>query len=216
MNTIIMDLEFTPVESQFNEERIVCAYETIQIGAIKINENGKMTGRFSSYIKPRYSKELSEHVKELTQITDEMLESAPDFEQIMKRFIVWIGDWYEIYSWSMTDCTQIMRECIQKHIFTRDIVEMEKNWKDLQRQLGDKIHVTQAISLQNAMRGLGIKQIGQQHSALADAENTAAIYLLMQNEEQFRTAAKSLEEFFAEKESLTYSLAGLFEGLNLA
>ncbi len=69
-----LDLEMTGLDAK--NDRI------IEIGAIRV-EKGIVTGTFSSLVRP--GRKLEAQVEELTNITDRMLEGAPEIPEVMER-----------------------------------------------------------------------------------------------------------------------------------
>lgn len=83
---VVFDLETTGLNSSpvsGNMDRI------IEIGAYKI-ENGQITQCFSAFINPQ--RRLSEEIKKLTGITDDMLSNAPTYEEVMPDFFKFCSD----------------------------------------------------------------------------------------------------------------------------
>lgn len=82
---VVFDVEttgFSPVKDQI-----------IEIGAVKIDSSGTVISRFSKFIKLYKVDRLSPKIKELTQITDNMLElQGNDVHDVMEEFITFIGD----------------------------------------------------------------------------------------------------------------------------
>lgn len=77
---VVFDLETTGLNSSpvsGNMDRI------IEIGAYKI-ENGQITQCFSTFINPQ--RRLSDEIKKLTGITDDMVQDAPTYEELMPDF----------------------------------------------------------------------------------------------------------------------------------
>ena len=78
---VVFDTEttgFTPYSDQM-----------IEIGAVKI-KNGEITDRFDELINP--GRKLPQKIVELTNITDEMLETCDTEENATKRFMEFVGD----------------------------------------------------------------------------------------------------------------------------
>ncbi len=63
--------------------------QMIEIGAVKIN-NGEIIDRFDELINP--NRKLHSKITELTHITDDMLEDKDTEENVVKRFMNWVGD----------------------------------------------------------------------------------------------------------------------------
>ncbi len=63
--------------------------QIIEAGAVKILD-GEIIDRFDELIDP--GRKLPPKITEVTNITDEMLKGKPSEEEVMKRFIDWVGD----------------------------------------------------------------------------------------------------------------------------
>ncbi len=65
-------------------------YDTIiELAAVKIT-GGEIVDRFESFANPHH--QLSATTINLTGITDEMVQNAPEVEDVLKRFCDWTGD----------------------------------------------------------------------------------------------------------------------------
>lgn len=213
MNAIIIDLEFTKMQSKYKEERRICRHEIIEIGAIKVNENNEITDRFDAFVKPQYS-EISTFIYQLTGITDKNVRNAKGFCEVMDDFLEWIGDEEAIInSWSMTDKFQILKESSLKNYKNERLEELLENWVDQQEQFSRMLEIEQSVKLSDAINGCGIEFVGREHSGMDDAYNTALLYQLMQDEKKFHEILKPVIDTFADTQPLTYSLGSQFGNL---
>lgn len=73
---VVFDIETTGLK-RFEDE-------IIEIGAVKI-KNGQIIDRYNTFVNPR--KTISDHIIQLTQITNEMVENAPGIESVLPEFI---------------------------------------------------------------------------------------------------------------------------------
>lgn len=78
---IAVDLETTGLDPKRDK--------IIEIGAVRI-ENGQETGRFHTMLNPH--RELEARITELTGITGDMVEDAPDFVNILDDFLAFCGE----------------------------------------------------------------------------------------------------------------------------
>ena len=60
-----------------------------EIGAV-IYRNGEMLERYQAFVNPH--RQLSAHITELTGITNEMLQDAPDIDEVLPEFLKFCGD----------------------------------------------------------------------------------------------------------------------------
>lgn len=85
MNYIIFDLEATCWENERNKIN-----EIIEIGAVKLNHNLDVIDVFSCFFKPEINQELSEFCKNLTSISQENVDNAKTFNQLIREFEQWV------------------------------------------------------------------------------------------------------------------------------
>ncbi|GAE89011.1 3'-5' exonuclease [Acetivibrio straminisolvens] len=169
MNYIVYDLELNskPFKSSIPNE-------IIEIGAIKLNENLQEIGVFSSFIKPKHFKKLFPVVKQKTKITQDQINSADSFRNVIKQFIRWIGDDFILISWGHDDVHNLILNCK----FNRIRTDWLKRNIDIQKQFSTIYNLPsgQRYSLENALSLIGV-EIGENlHRALNDAEYTAKIF----------------------------------------
>ncbi len=78
---IAFDIETTGLDPMYDE--------IIEIGAIKI-ENGREVQVFNTLVKPEY--EINEFISKLTGITNEVVKKSPSIDEVLSKFIEFIGD----------------------------------------------------------------------------------------------------------------------------
>ena len=79
---VVFDLETTGL-SPFKDE-------IIEIGAVKVDKDGKILETFTTLVKP--SKPVSEFIQNLTGISNEMLVDAPSIYTVLPRFADFAGE----------------------------------------------------------------------------------------------------------------------------
>lgn len=79
---VVFDLETTGLKASEGDS-------IIEIGAVKMKD-GKIISTFDELIDPK--KELDEEIIKITGITNEMIKGKDKEEDVVKRFINWIGD----------------------------------------------------------------------------------------------------------------------------
>ena len=148
----------------------------------------------------------------MTGITDEMVSDKEEFTDAFQKFFDWIGTWdMKIYSWSNSDINQLRNECSYK-IPDFDVARLERQWIDIQKEFDDRIGISANLALKHAVGAMNRNFQGTQHTALADAENTAAILTLMQDDEAFQTTMKPVIDMLNPK-AFSESIGDLFPEL---
>lgn len=189
MQHIMVDLEMNKIEKQKRGNHKLSS-ELIEIGAVRMDENFEMLDTYQSYVKPELG-ELDDVIIDLTGITQDKLESAPDFASALDDFADWIGeDSSCFYSWSLADICQFQREALFKSYKGEIIAVMESNWVDFQEEFRRLLGLSHRIKLSYAVSAADYQFQGAQHTALADAVNTAEILRLSKDSERFARVMK--------------------------
>ena len=212
MNHVVVDLEMNPVSREFKEIRRQMNDEVIEIGAVKLDGAFAETSRFQCYVKPEYGK-IRHQITKLTGITDETVADKEHFAAVFRRFVEWIGNEdVTIYSWSMSDIKQLKSECRLK-LQDFDIASFASHWIDLQKEFDDRLGLTNSLALHHALGAMNHRFEGVQHTALADALNTASILTLMQDEKKFRQTMRPVIDLLKPQEELSTSIGDLYPEL---
>lgn len=203
MNHIMIDLEMNKIEKQIKNNRKLSS-ELIEIGAVKMDEQFEILDKYQSYVSPDFG-EMDPLIVQLTGITDEMLEGAPKFVSAMEDFAEWIGrEPAQFYSWSLSDIRQFQNESEFKGYRGDIISRMGRNWNDFQQEYSKLLGISKKIKLSEAVAAADYEFTGDQHTALADAVNTAEILRLSKEPEEFERVMKPVLDLFrADKEEPT-------------
>lgn len=172
MNYIILDLEATCWDG-----KALAPNETIEIGAVCMNDAQEIIGEFNRFIKPAQSDTLSDFCTELTSITQEMVENEPYFPEVIQEFQDWIqafGGNYLLCSWGNYDRTQFERDA-KFHQLPIDWLQQHISIK---HQYSEVILATKKLfGMKGALDKEGITLEGTHHRGIDDAKNIAKIFL---------------------------------------
>lgn len=195
---VVVDLEMNRIDRKYKEERKICMLETIEIGAVALDEHYQETDCFKIYVKPQYNSAIEKKIMELTGITIETLRDAPEFGTAFKQFSKWCAgfqDELSMYEWSNSDYYQLRHEMKLKNYQMSEFeLSMMDNWHDFQREYGKLLGLSRSISLENALVYAGLDFQGKQHDALFDARNTGLLLEICEDEEKCQKALKSVME----------------------
>ena len=171
MKFIVYDIEATCWEGR----PPVMVQETIEIGALEIDQVGRVLRQFSRLIKPVIHPQMSLFCRKLTQIDQGDIDRAQKFPRVIRDFKDWIGvedDDYLLASWGDFDRTQLMADCRQHRL--------EDWWLDehinLKKQYQQIRGLPKRRGLKSAVKHEGHVWEGEQHRALTDAINTAKVF----------------------------------------
>lgn len=96
---LILDLESTCADDNSikDEDR-----EIIEIGAVMIEKiSGKVVDQFQSFVKPSIHKKLTPFCRKLTTITQDDVDNAKSFPEVMDEFEKWFSNYrnFTFASW---------------------------------------------------------------------------------------------------------------------
>ena len=215
MVKIFLDFEMNPIPKKFELERELCRKEIIQVGAVALDADDGVIGEYEQMVKPHYTNAIAPYIFRLTGITSDMIEQGICFEDAIIDLAAWCDkvsdkDDYEIYAWSDNDLIQLQQEMLIKDLcYFFDTLFMNV-WTDFQYIFGDLLGISASMSLDKAVQALDMDFTGSQHSALSDAMNTAKIYQMVQNEDEFERVMKPIKEMMAPGEQLSTQLSSVF------
>ena len=209
MRRIFVDLEMHPILKIY-EGPGVWRQETIEIGAVMLDENLEEIGSFKEYVKPVFSDKVYGRILKLTGITAEMLADADSFEAVLMRFCEWCGSGdYIVYSWSDADIWQIMEECRMKGITCSEKLRyMLNHWKDFQEDFCNLLHLEKVMNLGRAVTLAGLDFSGREHDGLADARTTSKLYAESRDSKSFDRLRKLVIDAFA---GHTFTMGDMFD-----
>lgn len=183
MNYIVLDLEWNQCPSGKEDAIEHLPFEIIEIGAVRLDEQRKETGRFHCLVRPQAYHEMHYKISEVTHMDMEELEQrGQTFGQAAREFISWCGEDYMFCSWGPMDLTEFQRNMAYYQVenpFPKPLL-----YYDIQKlyslEYGDgKVKP----SLDQAVQEMGIVQEGAFHRALEDAVYAGKILASMDFEQ---------------------------------
>ena len=147
---IVFDLEATCWEKRDNSPN-----ETIEIGAVMINEKKEIIAEFEQFVKPLKHPILSDFCKELTSIRQDQVDNAPYFGEAKDNFLKWItaaSPEYVLCSWGFYDKKQFQSDC---QIYGIDTAWIEPHIS-LKHQHGKIMNLRRPIGMKRALQQEGL------------------------------------------------------------
>jgi 3'-5' exoribonuclease 1 len=166
---IVVDLEASCWEAAWVRHRM----ETIEIGAVRLDERLEQVDEFDSFVRPVIVPRLSSFCTKLTSITQEQVDAAKTFPAVFARFVEWIGTHpFRLVTWGAFDVGQFRLDC-QRHgvTFPERLAAGHLNLKaEFAKRKGVKRYgMSEALDL------LGLPHTGTHHRGIDDARNIARI-----------------------------------------
>ncbi len=216
MKYAVIDLEMAMVPKGYRKYGFKYRQETIQIGAVLLDENYEIIDEFNTYVKPEYGV-IDSFIENLTGISPKDVAAAPYFEEALEAFLDWLpADDVRCVSWSNSDHKQIIHETFEKGIEDDRLEIIFANWIDCQKTFGQKMDRKKAYSLEEALFISNIAPEGRAHNGLVDAANTANLFTKLETQPDYRfnelyeTARKE------DVDHLSFCMGDLFAGIVLA
>lgn len=173
---LIIDLEAT-----CSNDGIIASQEMeiIEIGAVMLNRSTwEIDSEYQQFIKPVRHLKLTEFCTQLTTITQQDVDTAPTFPEVIPQFKQWIDSYADniFCSWGNYDKKQFILDCEFHNLAYPFGLEHRNIKKEFSLYLGDK---KKRFGMAQALDHLGIELQGTHHRGIDDARNIAAIYKYM-------------------------------------
>ncbi len=178
MQYIVIDLEWNqPMSYQSRVFKAVgdqLMFEMIQIGAVKLDQDMQIVDTLSLPIRPVHYVKIHPRIKKMTQLDDEMLDSAPTFPEALEQFSNWCGEDYLLLTWGCDDVS-VLKQNMDFHQCALQFPPL----CDIQRLFSDAFGMGKdRKGLKAAMEYLQIEAQEDRcfHNALHDAYYTALVF----------------------------------------
>lgn len=175
----VLDLEFNQAfdfGDGNGEPNPDCRFEIIQIGAVKVNEEFKVTDKFNVYIKPTLYPRIHPYVEKITAFKTEDFVDAPLFTEAFSEFRSFLGNDIVLGTWGYSDIKALFRNITFNKIMEPPVIIQ---YVDIQRLATSYLKYSKGgtIGLKNAVEALNIKidEDKHFHNALGDAYYTAKV-----------------------------------------
>lgn len=110
MKYIVFDLEWNQSNSGSEETVAGLPFEIIEIGAVRLDQNGMAESEFSQLIKPAVYREMHQITGKLIHLHMQELENGRPFVSTAEGFLEWCGkEPYRFCTWGPADLTELQR-----------------------------------------------------------------------------------------------------------
>ena len=172
---LIIDLEATCWENHHDRDNM----ETIEIGAVLVDNNYKTIGEYQTFIKPIKNLKLSKFCKVLTSIRQEDVNNAEIFPIAFAKFIKWAETKSKenvknivFCSWGYYDEKQLIKDC-ELHNITYPF----QTHHSIKHKFAEMKNLKKAIGMLKALQICKIPLDGTHHRGIDDAKNIAKIFI---------------------------------------
>ena len=176
MNYVVFDLEWNQGSAGTNTVEGF-PFEIIEIGAVKLNGDGALTGEFNELVRPLVYKEMHRITGKIIHLTMEELKFSRTFPEVATRFEKWCGKEEFLYcTWGTMDLMELQRN--RKYYDMRPLTDRPLQYLDVQKLFAltfDKQDTRKRRALQDAVDYLQIDKHVPFHRAFSDAYYTAKV-----------------------------------------
>lgn len=190
------------------------ANETIQIGAVLLDDEFKRIATLCQYVHPEYGV-IDHFIEKMTGIHNRNIKNAPGIKEALEHLIDWIGAReYQVYAWSESDRNQILHEIKAKNIESKKLETFmeEERWIDYQAVFKKRFQLNRLYSLEEALCNSDIEPEGKFHDGLDDAINTGYLIEKLEKYPDFQLLSYAMPET---EEHLSCTIGDLFANLQL-
>ncbi|MFM2063432.1 MAG: polymerase PolC-type [Cyanobacteriota bacterium] len=173
---LIIDLEATCCDKRTFPRHEM---EMIEIGAVMLNrQTWEIDSEFQQFIKPVRNPQLTEFCTNLTSISQEQVDAAPTFPEVILKLTEWMNSFshYIFCSWGNYDKTQFLQDCKFHHV----PYPFGAEHRNIKKEFSEYLGVSNKFGMKQALEHLGMELKGIHHRGIDDARNIAAIYRYMQ------------------------------------
>lgn len=212
---LVIDLEMCKVPRDYRSKSYRYANETIQIGAVLLDDSFKRIGTLCQYVHPEHGV-IDYFIENLTGIKNSQVKKAPKLDEAMIHMIDWLGERdYKIYAWSESDREQLLHEIKAKNMTDERIHAFMKaeNWIDYQDVFTKRFELSRQLSLEEALGRAEIEPEGKFHDGLDDAVNTAYLIEKLELNPEYQLVSYEMPDKPSER--LCSTLGELFNGLDI-
>ena len=213
MNYLVIDLEMCRVPKLYRS-KYKYANETIQIGAVLLDDEFKRIATLCQYVHPEYGV-IDHFIENMTGIHNRNIKNAPGIKEALEHLIDWIGEReYQVYAWSESDRNQILHEIKAKNIESKKLETFmeEERWIDYQAVFKKRFQLNRLYSLEEALCNSDIEPEGKFHDGLDDAINTGYLIEKLEKYPDFQLPSYAMPET---EEHLSCTIGDLFANLQL-
>jgi len=176
----VVDFEATCMER--NEEDFT--HEIIEFPAVILSvSQRRILTEFHSFCRPVLNPVLSDFCVELTGISQEQVESAPTFAEVLPQFLTWLGD-HEVKHGCKVALLSHGAWDFGKFLFVQCVLDkvdyppQAKSWINIKKTFGNYFR-SNKVSVEQMLSQFGLQFEGRLHCGLDDTKNIARVVVAM-------------------------------------
>lgn len=204
MNYIVLDLEWNQSNTGREPEVKELPFEVIDVGAIRMDEEGRMIGEFNQLVKPQVYQNMHRITSRIIHLHMQDLQRGQPFPEMMAEFLDFCGDDYILCTWGTMDIGEFQRN--MKFFGMEPFSDGPLKFLDIQKLFSIAFEDGKSRrSLEYAIDFLNIEKDIPFHRAFSDAYYTGKVFALIPKEtriyysfDTFMVPQSKEEEVYAE------------------
>lgn len=176
MKYIVFDLEWNQSFSPTPEQVAALPFEIVEIGAVRLTDQGKLVGEFDELVKPEVYHQLNHITSRLIHLQMEELMRGRPFPEVARQFFDWCGteEEYRLCTWGPQDVGEFQNN-LRYHKMT-PLSDGPVPFLDIQKLFSIAYEDRKSRrSLEDAVDMLQIEKDIPFHRAFSDAYYTAQV-----------------------------------------
>jgi inhibitor of KinA sporulation pathway (predicted exonuclease) len=153
--------------------------EIIEIGAVLVDGHSlEAIEDWQSFVRPQRHPKLTPFCTELTSITQDQVDAAPHFPEVLEAFCTWWGTLVRegygtpiFCSWGDYDRKQFKQDCMH-HGLKYPLPAQHINVK---REFSKALALKRKFGMAGALKQVGLPLVGTHHRGIDDARNIAKL-----------------------------------------
>lgn len=175
MDYIVFDLEWNQCPGGKQREVPTLPFEIIEIGAVKLDSERRMTDKFHCLVRPAVYLKLHHRTREIVKKTEEELRHGMAFPDAVSQFLEWAGPDAFFCTWGAVDLAELQRN--MKYYGILSHLKGPLHYYDVQKLFAISYEDTKTRrSLEYGIDFLQLEKKLEFHQALSDAFYTAEIF----------------------------------------
>ena len=191
MKKIYIDFEMNMANTRTRKDMLDA--DIIAIGAIKYDTKTGEIEKFKSLIKPITNLNIFPHIQELTNISQDDIIKAPSYEDVMRKFKIWLGEFCQIegiYTFGNLDImcfNNTDKKSSNKYKHPRFLNNIKNLFVDIKdKYINHGIRCMNYVSLKNLLDCINVEFHGDAHDPLYDAYNLFILDKTLEDSEETR------------------------------
>ena len=174
MNYIVFDLEWNQNPDHRRRPNTLLPFEILEIGAVKLDEDRRMTDTFHRLIKPSVYHRIDDSIRKVTHMEMREFRHGEPFSDAVQEFMDWCGADYRFCTWAKQDVMELQRNMRYYHVL--DLLPGPVVYYDVQKLASLSFEDGhERRSLEHMIELLELPKDRVFHRALSDAVYTARI-----------------------------------------